>query len=97
MAVRAVVLIPDGSDIDRREWITECEIYCARNDNSVVGFARTWNDAAFMVLHGEADVVIAARAEHFPADRVPRAEVAGEPPTDPSIPPRSRRARWLRS
>jgi hypothetical protein len=95
--LRAVVLVPVGHpDEERQQWRTQCLEHCELRGYGIVGFATRWEDAAYMQLEREADVIVAAREEHFAPDRVPRTEVAGTPPQQNSPAARERRARWSR-
>jgi hypothetical protein len=98
MTVRAVLLIPAGDIDEAQRWAhrDECLEHCKRREYAVVGVAARWEDAAYVVLQREADIVVAARNDHFPADRVPRTETPETAPADPGAPPRERRARLAR-
>lgn len=91
-SIRAVVLIPDGDDPRRGTWLEQCLRHCMARGYLVIGHATQWRDAAHMMLDGRAQVIVAADVEHFPPDRIPRIEAAGQPPTTPG-PPRQRRPR----
>jgi hypothetical protein len=95
MAERVVVLVPDGEadEEQRRAWRDEALEHCGRRGYAVVGFAAKWEDAAYLVLQGEADIIVAAREGHFPPDRLPRTETPLTAPTDADAPPRQRRPR----
>ncbi len=88
--LHAVILTPDGDEAQRRAWRRQCLRHCEARGYEVVGTASEWKDAAVMLLEGRAEVIVAAEREHFPPDRVPRVETAGQPPHMPG-PPRQRR------
>lgn len=92
--LHAVILTPDGDEPRRRAWLAECLRHCVARGYQVVGTASEWRDAAVMMLDGRAQVIVAAERDHFPPDRIPRVETAGQPPTEPG-PPRQRRPRGI--
>lgn len=91
--VTAVIYTPDGDETQRRAWRDQCMRHCQARGYLVVGTTTQWRDAASMMLDGRAQVIVAAKPEHFPLDRVPRVEAAGQPPTTAYPSPRQRRPR----
>lgn len=79
---RAVILIPAGADADR--WRDECWAYCERCGYEVATIvaatADGWRTALEMWAVGQAEVIVAYRRGHLPAERVPRVEIVTEEP-----------------
>lgn len=76
--LKAIIFVPD--DGERATWEKMCLDHCDRHGHRVVslivGGVERWPDVLDMIRAQEADVIVVARPEHLPADRVPRTEVA---------------------
>lgn len=84
-ALRAVIYLPDGPDLQR--WQHRCMEHLEAHGYELVsvviddtGGAR-WASVSTLLLAGRADVVVIARRDHLPPDRLPRFEVANDEPT----------------
>jgi len=63
------------------QWTRDCLAYCDQEAFPVAAMligASGWNDAMRMILAGEAEVIVVARREHLPPDRVPQLRIVGE-------------------
>ena len=77
---RAIIFVPD--DAERERWEKICLAECDRLGYRVVALVRggveKWGDLRRMLTSGEADVLVVARKEHLPPNRVPRTEWVDE-------------------
>lgn len=77
---RAIIFVPDDAERDR--WEKICLDECDRRGYLVAalvhGGAEKWHDLRTMLTNGEADVLVVARKEHLPPDRIPRTEWVDE-------------------
>jgi hypothetical protein len=80
-SLRAIIWLPDDPEWER--YAGWCHAYCKTAHRDIVAIidARAggrYIDAMKMFLNGEADVIVTARRDHLPADRLPRVEVVAE-------------------
>jgi hypothetical protein len=90
--MRAVILVPDD-DEDRDRWARMCLDDCERAGLAVTQLvvgtgAAAWDQAMSVIEAHLAEVIVVARREHVPPDRVPQLRVVAE---QPATPPRRRR------
>jgi hypothetical protein len=86
---RAVIFVPDTDPHD----YTRCQEHCEHHGYRQVGLVREFAAGSDMLSHDQADVLVYARDEHLPPDRVPRIERAFD--AEPSGTARQRRPRPL--
>jgi hypothetical protein len=80
----AVIFIP-LTDPQARQWAMMCFSHCARSGYTPVAVVHRWCDILPMILAGVRPVVVVARQDHIPCDRLPRVEVVSAMP-DPLKP-----------
>ena len=88
---RAVIYVRDG---DLAFYYTRCQQHCERQGYQEVGVVQSFEAGADMLKHDVADVLVYAREEDLPPDRVPRIERAFAR-NDPPGAARQRRPRQL--
>jgi hypothetical protein len=86
----AVILVPDA---EQDRWLTRCMHHIEQCGYRLEAIVQRWEDAHQLVGAGQVQVVVVARPEHLPPQRVPRFEVAGE--VGPAPTPRQRRPRLI--
>lgn len=75
---RAVIYVPSANPDALARWSDECLQHCDVLGYEVLGIVLgTWVDVTGLIFEGAADLVVVARWEHPPPDRLPRLEVAG--------------------
>jgi hypothetical protein len=84
----AVILVPD---VEQDRWLARCMDHIERCGYRLAAIVRRWEDAHRLIGAGQVQVVVVARPEHIPPQRVPRFEVAGE--EGPALTRRQRRPR----
>jgi hypothetical protein len=75
----AVIFIP-LTDPSARQWAMMCFSHCARSGYTPVAVVHRWCDILQMILAGARPVVVVAKRDHIPGDRLPRIEVVSERP-----------------
>lgn len=92
--LRAIIYIPGGLEASR--WLLLCMEYIHRCQYTPVAVVRNgdWPSAQRMRDDGQADLIVVARRDHLPADRLPREEVVEE--EGPALTPQQRRPRLIR-
>lgn len=76
--LRAVIFVPTEDPAHAR-WVLVCGDHCRRRGYLLTAIVGDWADVAAMVKYEEVDIVVAARWDHLPPDRLPRLEIpAGE-------------------
>jgi len=78
---RAVLYVP-SEDPAHVRWVLVCGDYCSARGYLITAIAGVWADVVAMVRCEGADIVIAARRDHLPPDRLPRLEIAAEACTE---------------
>ncbi len=88
---KALIIVPEGPDFGR--WYRVCLEACERHDLDVAGIIHDGTghqkEVLRMLLDGQIDRIVVARAEHFP----PWIIVATDDRDGPALPPRQRRGR----
>lgn len=87
----AILFVPSG---DHR-WLDLCGQYAARRGYTVIAVVSDWADVQELAREHNA-VVVYARDEHLPPDRLPRVERALEDCDPAVVPPSQRRPRLRR-
>ena len=78
---RAVIFVP-SLDPAHVRWVLVCGEFCSRRGYLITAVVGSWADTIAMVMERAADIVVTARRDHLPPDRLPRLEIAAEACTD---------------
>lgn len=95
--LRAVIYVPAGRDADR--WQRRCMHHVQRRGYELVaivadeGDGAQWASVRALIDAGDVEIVVVAKEDHLPPDRLPRPEVAEE---GPAPTPSQRRPRLIR-
>lgn len=90
-----MILVP-ADDPERDRWTRECLADCEREGVEVTALVTRddpdegWAEAMRVIESHNAEVIVVARREHVPPDRVPQLRVVAE---QSAAPPRRRRLR----
>lgn len=74
---RAVIFVP-ALDPAHVKWVLLCGEYCSKRGYLVIAIVGVWADTLILVLEKAADIVVTARRDHLPPDRLPRLDVVAE-------------------
>lgn len=94
MVHEALIFIPYHNDY-ARYWMVACWSYCMRHDYKPIAIVHDWADVVTYIMAGHLPVIVSARRDHLPCDRLPRFEAVSEEPAVPArpVPQRVRRQR----
>lgn len=73
----AVVFVP-YEDPAHERWVHVCCEHCAEHNYRVVAVAGTYADAIAMLFEHGSNVMVVARWDHLPPDRLPRIEIVAD-------------------
>jgi len=83
--LRAVIYLPAGEQMDR--WRRTCALHVEARGYELVSIVideasgERWSSIQALLRDGRVDVIVVARRDQLPPDRLPRIEVASEEPT----------------
>lgn len=73
----SIIFVPSHVS-DYQRWVDDCARHCNGEDHRVLAVVSGWADAFGYAADGRADLVVAARRDHLPPDRLPRLIVLSE-------------------